>query len=58
MLKNIRPIGITPNRVTVIPVESKELKAGQVKFEPAKKPRPRYWAVTWRDSHMPHVSKC
>ena len=40
MLKNVKPIGITPNRVTEIPVESKELTAGQVKFEPAKKPRP------------------
>ena len=43
MLKNIRPIGITPERVTVIPVESKELKAGETKKEKAKQPRPRIW---------------
>lgn len=43
MLKNTRPIGITPNRVTVISIESKELASGEVRIEKAKKPRPRIW---------------
>lgn len=48
-----KPIGITTDRVTIIPVESKEMPRGATRFEKAKKPRPRRWAVTWRDGTRP-----
>lgn len=50
---NSKPIGTTTDQVTEIKVESKDMPRGQVKFEKAKKPRPRRWLITWRDETRP-----
>lgn len=47
MLKNTRPIGVKPGRVTDILAESTELPPGQVRFEKAKQPRRRRWGWEW-----------
>lgn len=39
-----KPIGITPERVTEIQIQSKELPSGTTKRRKALAPRPRRWA--------------